>query len=105
MMFSPLCPFMFNLGIMYDALTELSDLCSGCQLPSNLFLMLSIAVSASECERAFSCMNHVLTVKRNSSELAVSTLSNLVEMQWTIRAVQSQKLCKFMTGNGVEICR
>lgn len=26
MMFSPLCTFMFNLGIMYDALTELSDL-------------------------------------------------------------------------------
>lgn len=26
MMFSPLCPFMFNLGIMYDALTEASDL-------------------------------------------------------------------------------
>lgn len=25
-MFSPLCPFLFNLGIMYDALTELSDL-------------------------------------------------------------------------------
>uniref|UniRef100_A0A671U0D7 HAT C-terminal dimerisation domain-containing protein n=1 Tax=Sparus aurata TaxID=8175 RepID=A0A671U0D7_SPAAU len=36
----------------------------------------TIAVSTSECERAFSCMNNILTDKRNS--LAVTRLSNLI---------------------------
>ncbi|KAJ4944924.1 hypothetical protein JOQ06_013463 [Pogonophryne albipinna] len=36
----------------------------------------TIAVSTSECERAFSCMNDILTAKRNA--LSVSRLSSLV---------------------------
>lgn len=46
------------------------------QTPATLKPLLkavhTIAVSTSECERAFSCINDVLTVKRNS--LAVKTV-------------------------------
>lgn len=52
----------------------------GSQTPEALKPLLkavhTIAVSTSECERAFSCMNNILTDKRNS--LAVPRLSNLM---------------------------
>ena len=50
------------------------------QTPATLQPLLravhTIAVSTSECERAFSCMNDLLTAKRNS--LAIIRLSKLV---------------------------
>uniref|UniRef100_A0A3Q1EYJ4 HAT C-terminal dimerisation domain-containing protein n=1 Tax=Acanthochromis polyacanthus TaxID=80966 RepID=A0A3Q1EYJ4_9TELE len=52
----------------------------GSQTPEALKPLLkavhTIAVSTSECERAFSCMNNILTDKRNS--LGLTRLSNLI---------------------------
>lgn len=60
----------------------------------------TIAVSTSECERAFSCMNNILTDKRNS--LAVTRLSNLIFLKCNgpHRTLQSTKLCDVMAGEG-----